>query len=111
VPTSAADTFSAWLEAFNDPDPAALDAFVAGRGDIARDAEAWARYRRQASPLTLLKVDEAGADGIDAVVQDRWDRCLQIKLRLASEPPHPITTLRAALMPPPPSRRAWAGRS
>jgi D-alanyl-D-alanine carboxypeptidase len=112
VPTSAADTFSAWLQAFNDPDPAALDAFVAGRGDIARDAEAWASYRRQAGPLTLLKLDEAaGANGIDATVQDRWDRCLQIKLRLASDPPHPITTLRAALIPSPedakPARLDW----
>ena len=111
MPVSAAATFKAWLEAFNDPDPASLDAFVSRRGDIARDAEAWARYRRQASPLTLLKVDEAGANGIDATVQDRWDRCLQIKLTLASEPPHPITTLRAALIPLPedarPARLDW----
>jgi len=108
---SAAEAFSAWLEAFNDPDPMALDRFVSGRGDIARDSEAWARYRRQAGPLTLMKADEASAGGIDAIVQDRWDRFLQIKLRLADEPPHQITMLRAALISPPqdaaPARMDW----
>ena len=108
---SAGETFSAWLEAFNDPDPAALEAFASERGDTAGATSAWARYRRLASPLKLVKVDEARADGVDAVVQDRWDFFLQIKLTVARERPDRITALEAVQIPPPefatPARMDW----
>jgi D-alanyl-D-alanine carboxypeptidase len=111
VSASAAETFGAWLEAFNNPDPAALEAFAAERGDSAGATSGWARYKRLASPLKLLKVDETGADGIEAVVQDRWDLCLQIKLTVAHERPDRITALAAAMIPPPayalPARMDW----
>jgi D-alanyl-D-alanine carboxypeptidase len=108
---SAAETFSGWLEAFNDSDPAALETFAAERSDVARGAHAWARYRRVAGPLKLLKLEKTGADGVEAIVHDRWDLVLRIKLAVADERPDRIAALEAAQIPPPdyarPARMDW----
>ena len=111
MPSIAEQALSAWLDAFNDPEPAVIEAFASERGDIADAASVWARYRRFAGPLKLLKVGDTGADSVDALVQDRWDLFLRLKLTVAHEPPHRITALDAAGIPPPehaaPVRMDW----
>ena len=111
MPTSAEETLSAWLEAFNDPASAALEAFTSERADIGRAASLWQEYRARSGPLKLLSVQATAPDGVEAVDQDRWDHFLQIKLALGSEPPGRITSLQGGLIPPPkhlaPARVGW----
>ena len=108
---SAAKTFSAWLEAFNDPDPAALEGFAVERSDVAGAADLWAAYQRSIAPLRLLKTDAIHTRVAKALVQDRWDHCFELTLSVTAEQPMRVSAMEALPIPPPehlrPERMDW----
>ncbi|MFI4973418.1 MAG: serine hydrolase domain-containing protein [Caulobacterales bacterium] len=108
----AGETFSEWLQAYNDADPAALQAFMTSRSRVPSPAEFWAGINRTAGPLSVDKAEAVGRDTVTAVVEDHWGRFGEISLKVAPEPPFQIIALDIKEIFPPedklPTRMDWS---
>lgn len=105
----AAETFSAWLAAFN-ADATTLEAFMSERMSV-DDAGAWVASQRRNAPGKLVRTELVSANAITVVTEDRWGGFWQLDLTVGLELPHPITSLTAAPAWPPegssPERLSW----
>jgi CubicO group peptidase (beta-lactamase class C family) len=86
----------ALIAAFNQPDPAVFEAFIAERNAIDGAAPWWASFRRTAGPFALVRIEKSETNAVTATIEDRWDRLFEIKLRVDAEPPNVITAANVA---------------
>ena len=111
IASFAEQALSALIAALNQPDLARFEAFVAERSAIPDAWPRWASFRRGYAPIALVSTTATEQSSVTAVIEDHWNRFLEIKLKVEAAPPHrivganvtPVSRPEAAL----PARMSW----